>query len=376
MRRFLERGKRHATNLPGKRIGRKYIVFESDDWGSERIPSKSAMSQLISSEIGLNNNPFNYLDSLESENDLTILFETLKKFKDKRGNHPVITANSVVANPDFSRIEESRFREYYYESIIDTYNKKEICKNSFSLIKEGMDRRIFQPQFHGREHLSVKQWLSGLKSGNKILLKAFKAGIFGIDLDIEHTNRDNFMAAFDLDSPEDLNEHEKIIEEGTHHFEQMFGFQSKSFIAPCYVWHPAHESILNKYGIRYIQGIPVQHVPDARKKYRKVWHYQGQKNRLGQRYFVRNCFFEPSLNPGFNWIEDCLRRLDIIFYWGKPAIIGTHRINFIGSLMEDNRKKNIRLFESLIGAILKKWPDVEFTTTDKLGDTYLKQEVK
>jgi hypothetical protein len=85
---------------------------------------------------------------------------------------------------------------------------------------------------------------------------------------------------------------------------------------------------------------------------------------------VRNCFFEPSLNNKFNWIEECLRRIKIIFFWGKPAIIGTHRINFMGSLDEENRKANLKLFSELLKMILKNHPEVEFTTTDKLGELY------
>jgi hypothetical protein len=85
---------------------------------------------------------------------------------------------------------------------------------------------------------------------------------------------------------------------------------------------------------------------------------------------VRNCFFEPSLDPGFNWVDDCLRRMKIIFLWGKPAIIGSHRINFIGSLNEENRKKNLKALEFMLRSILKTWPEVEFITTDVLGKIY------
>jgi hypothetical protein len=91
---------------------------------------------------------------------------------------------------------------------------------------------------------------------------------------------------------------------------------------------------------------------------------------MQQVYFIRNCFFEPSLDTRFDWIEDCLRRIKIIFFWGKPAIIGTHRINFMGSLNEENRKKNLKDFSVLLKLILETWPDVEFTTTDRLGEFY------
>jgi len=362
--------KRHITNFPGKRISKKLIVFESDDWGSERIPSLERLEYLISNKIDVYSNPFNHLDSLETEDDLSALFETLTRFKDRQGNHPVITANSVTANPDFKKIMASDFKEYHYESTLQTYRNKPGCKNSYQLIREGIAAGIYHPQFHGREHLNVRQWLNALQSGNEILLRAFHAGIYGIDINSELKKRNNFMAAFDGNNEQEDVEHRKIIKEGMSLFKKAFGFTSRSFIAPCYIWHPSLEELLKEHEIKYIQGLPIQFSPNHGVKYKKIYHYQGERNRLKQIYFVRNCFFEPSLNHGYNWIKDCLRRLEIIFFWGKPAIIGTHRVNFIGSLNEENRKRNLDLFSDLIKKIIKTWPDIEFTTTDKLGDLY------
>lgn len=362
--------KKHYLNSRGKRLDKKYVVFESDDWGSERITSKEGLSALIRSGVDVYDNPFNHLDSLETTDDLTALFETLGKFRDKKGHHPVITANSVVANPDFDKIRASGFNEYFFESAFETYSKKPGCEDSAALIREGMDAGMYHPQFHGREHLSVKKWLAELQTGNKILLQAFDAGIYGIDLDTKLTSRSNFMAAFDSQEAEDTVEFKSVIEEGTTMFRSMFGITSKSFIAPCYIWHPKIEPFLKENGIRYFQGLPLQYSPDKEGQYKQIFHYQGEKNRNGQRYFVRNCFFEPSLNNGVDLIEECLRRLKIIFFWGKPALIGTHRINFMGSLNEENRTNNLAVFSDLLQAILQTWPDVEFTTTDKLGGLY------
>jgi len=364
------KAKKHILNILGRKLDRKYIVFESDDWGSERIPSFEDIKYLKSCGIDVYSNPFNHLDSLETEADLSALFEILMKFKDRKGNYPIITANSVTANPDFIRIKASGFREYHYESTLETYYKKKECKNSYSIIKDGISSGLYHPQFHGREHLNIRQWLSELQSGNDHLMKAFDAGIYGIDTHSKFTQRVNFTAAFDITSEDDYSQHNEIIQQGTSMFKEIFGFKSESFIAPCYLWAPSLESVLNAYGIKYIQGLPIQNVPVFGSKYKKIFHFQGEQNKLEQFFFIRNCFFEPSLNQNFNWLDDCIKRLRIIFYWGKPAIIGTHRINFIGHLDERNRTKNLKSFYLLLKTILKIWPEVEFITTDKLGDIY------
>ena len=359
-----------CLNSRGKRLGKKYVVIESDDWGSERITNKDALSTLIKSGVDVYDNPFNFLDSLETGDDLSALFETLEKFRDRKGNHPVITANSVMANPDFDKIKASGFTEYHYESSLETYRKKPGCENSAALIREGMDAGMYHPQFHGREHLSVCKWMTELRAGNEILRNAFDAGIYGIDMDTELTSRNNFMAAFDSKNEEELVNFGTIIEEGTSMFKSMFGFSSESFIAPCYIWPSELEPVLKQNGIKYLQGLPLQYAPDQEGQYRQIFHYQGQKNRKGQRYFVRNCFFEPAEYRGVNLIEEVLRRMKIIFFWGKPAILGSHRINFMGSLDEENRSNNLKMLDDLLQAILKTWPDVEFISTDKLGDLY------
>ena len=71
-------------------------------------------------------------------------------------------------------------------------------------------------------------------------------------------------------------------------------------------------------------------------------------------------------------IEECLDRIKIAFKWNKPAIIGSHRLNFIGFINPRNRDKNLVLFKTLLNKIIQKWPDVEFMTSDQLGDLITK----
>jgi hypothetical protein len=370
MRSSIDTLKKHYLNSRGKRLGKKYVIFESDDWGSERITSKKDMDALIKSGIDLYSNPHNHLDSLETEDDLTALFDVLGQFRDKNGNHPVITANSVVANPDFQKIKASGFTEYHFETAIETYGRKQESANCPAVIEQGISAGMYHPQFHGREHLNVNSWLAELQSGNEVLHKAFDHGIYGIDLDAEFTGRTNFMAAFDSYLENEIEVFGSIIKEGSSLFKDQFGYTSESFIAPCYAWHPNLEPHLKANGISFLQGLPIQFIPDLNGTHKEVFNHQGKENKNGQYYIIRNCFFEPAYHSGTDLIAECLRRLKIIFFWGKPAVISTHRINFSGSLDENNRRINLDLLKHLLQLILKTWPEVEFITTDKLGRIY------
>ena len=82
---------------------------------------------------------------------------------------------------------------------------------------------------------------------------------------------------------------------------------------------------------------------------------------------TRNCHFEPSWDPNFDPVDNCLAEIAAAFKWGKPATISTHRLNYIGCIDENNRAKNLRLFSFLLSEIIKNWPELEFITSVELG---------
>jgi hypothetical protein len=96
-------------------------------------------------------------------------------------------------------------------------------------------------------------------------------------------------------------------------------------------------------------------------------HILGEKNKIGQSYLIRNALFEPSENTNKDWVNSCLKEIDIAFRWHKPAIISSHRVNYIGFIDEKNRSRNIHDLKSLLTRMLEKWPDIEFMSSDKLA---------
>ena len=101
-------------------------------------------------------------------------------------------------------------------------------------------------------------------------------------------------------------------------------------------------------------------------KLQKRINWSGRKNIYGLNYLIRNVFFEPALSPTFNWEADALNRINTSFFWGKPAIISMHRINFVGGLSEENRAQNLKRLKSLIDAVVKMWPEIEFLGSHEL----------
>ena len=131
------------------------------------------------------------------------------------------------------------------------------------------------------------------------------------------------------------------------------------------------EKTLKEKGVKYLLAERIQKEPLGNKKFKTHYHYIGMKNNLNQIYLTRNAFFEPSITTGnfhLNPVEKCLKNVERAFRWGKPAIISTHRLNYIGSIEEENRTKNLVLLDNLIKKIIELWPEVEFMTSTELGE--------
>ncbi|QSX09592.1 hypothetical protein J0B03_05915 [Alkalibacter rhizosphaerae] len=361
---------REATNRRGWESMKKILVMESDDWGSIRTPSKEVLQKLTDLGDPAGTDPFTRWDALESEKDIQCLMDLMTEFSDRRGHPAVMTMNVAVANPDFEKIEANGFKDYYYESFPETYRRYPEHEGSFLRWKEGVKKGVFYPQLHCREHINVHRWMNDLSNGKEDVRLAFDHRMISVGASVTPTNRYAYMDSFNYDSKEELASLKMIVEEGAKLFQEIFGYPSRSLIPSCYIWDEELERIFYDTGIEYIQGGRIQLKPGRRVGtgglHRQV-HHMGEKNDLGQYYLIRNCKFEPSWREDIDWVESCLSDMESAFHWKRPAIIGTHRLNYIGFIDERNRKRNLEFLHQLISRAMKKWPDLEFYHSVELG---------
>ncbi len=358
---------RTLTSLPGWSTKRKIVVFESDDWGSIRMPSSDSFRRLEKAGLDLRSadaERYNLNDTLASVYDLENLFTVLSGVKDMRGNCAVFTPVSLVANPDFQKIRESDFQEYFYEPFTETLKHYPGCENSFELWKEGIEKKLFVPQMHGREHLNVTAWMRALRNGDKNTLLAFKEGMWGF-VPVQYPEVD-YQAAFLLNDPIELEYCKNVIIDGLKLFKKLFGFSAEFFVPPNGQFNSNLNRTLAENGIKFRFASKIQNESLGLGKTSKKFHYNGQKEKHGIRYIIRNCFFEPSL-AGKDYIDSCLYEIKTAFHWNKPAIISSHRVNYIGLLNPSNRDSGLRQLSKLLKEITQNWPDVEFMTTPQMG---------
>ena len=362
----------NVSNIPGWRTKRHIVVIESDDWGSIRMSSLENFNRMLKAGMPVDKSHYNLYDALECNDDLIALMETLSKFKDVTGRPPVFTGVNVVANPDFEKIKQNGFLEYVYEPYTETCKRYDNHEKVYELWKEAIAKRLIVPIFHGREHLNAQFWLRALQMGDKSTLLGFENEVTGMP-GIKGEKLPDFQAAFDIDTKADLPYQKEVIKTGLDLFEQLYGYRSKYFVPTNGPFNNTLEETLNECGIRYINTGKKQREPLGDGQYRVNTRFLGDKNQFSQIYLTRNCFFEPAATgfdvpANYDWINNCLKEIEIAFRWHKPATISSHRVNYIGYLHPENRENSLRQLSELFSRLLKRWPDIEFMTSSELGD--------
>jgi hypothetical protein len=150
-------------------------------------------------------------------------------------------------------------------------------------------------------------------------------------------------------------------------FEKLFGYRATYFVPPNGPFSSKLESVCSTEGIKYLSIPRLNEEPLGRGRTGKRLYWLGKKNKTGLTYLTRNCFFEPG-QPGRDWVDSCLSEISTAFRWNKPAVISSHRVNYIGALYKHNRINGLTQLGSLLKNILKVWPETEFLTSAELGE--------
>lgn len=311
-------------------------MFESDDWGLCGEGKDRKTHERLSSlgyDMHLSEPHPAFSNTLETEQDLDLLYSILLSFSDSLGRPPVFTSNVVTSNPDFQRIRTNSFRSYEAVPIYDGFPSGwNGVKSLVRAWRKGIDRKVWIPEYHGYAHFSYRGWLAGLRRGEKRPLDFF----------------DEEMVSFS-NHPGSLMEYGSVagssrgylpfaeqcsdIEEGCRIFRRTFGYQPMSSIPPYDYW--------NIYTLLSFYRQNIRCVNTERTRLRSVTGVSlaspGTLKRSLQAVFLqatllrklcRNIRLELENRDETSAIE----ATQFMFKLGSPAVVGSHRVNYVGSV--------------------------------------------
>jgi hypothetical protein len=357
---------RNLTNARGWRTNRKIVVIESDDWGSIRMPNKEAYSKLEKTSFSKKFTLYDKLDSLECREDLQSLLDIASEFKDFKNKPLVFTLNTVMQNPDFEKIKASHYKKFYGVPFFQSYQQY-YGQDLKDLWLKGIEEDLIKPQFHAREHLNEYLWLKDLQNGKEDTLLAFDQGYFGLRTETSSKLRNHYLATYFSETEEEFKRVSFATKQGLEMFKEIFGFNSETFIASNYYWPNELENVLANQRVKGLQTLRGSNITNYKKGTTYIKRFfTGQKNNLGQTYTVRNVIFEPYSDKNKDWVDSGLKDIQNAFFWKKPAIVCMHRINFASEMDPNNKSNNLKLLKKFLNEILKRYPDVEFMSSDEL----------
>lgn len=356
------------SNIIGWSTKRKFVIIESDDWGSIRTSCKKAYDAMLDSGLNVDKNYFTRFDSLESNEDLERLFNLLLEFKDSTGRPPVFTPMCLVANPDFDAIQLNNFREYQYQMLTQTITEYPAHDKLLDLWRSGAEDRLFVPALHGREHLNVRRFMKGIKDETN---PGIRIGFYNRSIGASYYKSypiPEHLGAFHPETPEEIIELKNIVKDACELFEEAVGYPPTHFIAPNKEGALEVDQALAEKNVKYLTLPKFRRYPVGNDKFKRQFNWWGKKNKFGQTLIMRNCAFEPSDPYVKNYADQCLKEIEIAFKWKKPAVISSHRVNYIGFIDQRNADSGLIQLKYLLEKIISKWPEVEFVTSTELGN--------
>jgi hypothetical protein len=360
----------YLKNISGKKINRKLVAFAVDDYGNVRVHSKEALNRL--EKLGVStNNRFDQFDALDTTEDYQILFEVLRSVRDKNGNNAIFTTYALPCNTDFQATLTQR--RFVPEDLPTTYSKlsaeQPAYESAYEILLEGINNKLIKPQFHGREHLNV-QLINALieQQEPSVMANLENQSMVGL-ASISKWPTISYNQAFSFWEKSDLEAQKFILKDGLERFKNVYGYASLTFTPPALQLHPSLYGYVGDHGVIGVDRSRAELVHLGVGKFQKCNNQLGQKDLGGTIKIVRNCVFEPN-DRNIDWASFTMKQIEAAFFWGKPAIISSHRVNFCGHIDPKNRAKGISDLKNLLNKIVQKWPDVEFMGVDEIAKIY------
>jgi hypothetical protein len=281
------------------------VVVWSDDWGMNAwAPNREAYQATLDEELMQTRWSSG---SLETPADLERTFQLLEAHRSGDGLPIVFEPYYIVGAPDYDAMHANGFRHYVDIGIDQGVSQSWERGDTIAKAREGMDRGVWAPQYHGRtHHFSHHRWLTRLREGETRALRMFAQRMY-----VSETVRERVPEHEDMAEPE----RKEWVRGALSYFIRAFGF--------------APESVRNSDEAEIAwatQGLRIRVGVSGR----NGTNLTGESSPIADLWYAGSAInFEPFLTADQ---EDILARVqaetEAAWHANRPAFISSHRRNF------------------------------------------------
>lgn len=311
-------------NLDWRRL--KAAVIESDDWGLCAW-SADAHAHRVLADTPVYRHPSGRRyggSTLESAADLAALRGILESVPDAGDIAPVLQANTVMASPDYDRMSPPLF-DVESLPLADFPNGPSRWRRPGldHALRETIDAGVWWPELHGLHHLPETAWLHALRRGEPDARRAFEQQSM---LCAAVENGGEYGGA------EPLELRRRNLTLAVEKFRALFGRAPGSFCPPDYHWDAALDRDAEVLGLLTFQGV-AESAGARAPRFRRLFHRYRWPHFEGRRFALPpRIAFEPLSADGPSetlGVERTWRAVQEAWSRGQPAVISTHRMNFV-----------------------------------------------
>ena len=336
------------------------VVFESDDWGLCGFLPDHATLVAFGTAMPQNSRypPVYGGSTLEDSTAVADLCGVLAAHHGRDGMPAVLQPNYIVAalaceplagaeqysGRLLARLDQQNgwFR-YELPYLPRLYARRGLLPS----MRAGIQSGVWYPEFHGSYHYDPQRRRDAV-AADSIAREAACRGVLPFPGDSK---------AWELGPWRDSADLMQELDAALAVFAGLFARRPASVIAPDYTWGDRCERMWSRRGLTVIQAKREQRHPRYAggrplARARKLVARTGDRLRhRGRVYLERNCRLEPvqTLDTGAV-VADCLWQIRKAWRSGEPAVVETHRINYV-HLDEAVRRDGLGALASVLASL-------------------------
>lgn len=321
-------------------VRRPVLIIESDDWGPGPDSHAHALEQLCG---------------------------MLNRCTDGSGRAAVMTVGVVLAAPDNAAIRDRGYREYARRTLQDPAFEK-----VWHALRRGRDRGVLALQLHGLEHLWPAAFMHALTRDDAVRQwvreqAGFDTGSLPSAIQSRWTDTSSLPSV-----PIEPGLIAAAVNQEIRLFEACFDRLPAVAVPPTFVWSAPVERAWSAGGVRFIITPGRRYTgrdASGRPAFVDRRMLNGDMAASGCTYLVRDVYFEPALG---HRAEAALETVSNRFRLGRPALVETHRFNFVGDAADMAR--NLEETERLLATALARIPSLRFMSSEELGEAMRRRD--